>query len=213
MNQTVPRHPYPWPYKAGKGGGDAAEAVAQAFQDLYQDTHGGRRAWADAWRRFAAAFVGERGVVAHAQAGWRRQARSATLALFVLGSARLYRPHLTASGSAAHASGKGPARTEESQVPAGQSPSSGEWSAQGALRRHVTPDAQPAANHLPAPETPLAAAPERAPAARSLPLSLYDLLLTGRGGSCERVRILCSRVAHRRVSYVLTYLLTYLLTY
>lgn len=62
-NQTTPRHPYPWPMK--KNGGDASEAVAQAFQEIYKDTHGGRTAWAAAWKTFATAFKGEAGVIAY----------------------------------------------------------------------------------------------------------------------------------------------------
>ena len=52
-------------YKPGKNGGDAAEAVAQAFQDIYKDTHGGRTAWASAWRSFASTFKGEPGIIAY----------------------------------------------------------------------------------------------------------------------------------------------------
>jgi len=61
VNRTKPRHPYPWPSK----GGDAAEAVAQAFQDIYKDTHGGRTAWAEAWKSFALALKDEKGVMGY----------------------------------------------------------------------------------------------------------------------------------------------------
>ena len=63
VNKTRPRHAYPWPFK--EKGGDPTEAVAQAFQDIYDDAHGGRSAWAAAWRTFAARFRGEAGVVGY----------------------------------------------------------------------------------------------------------------------------------------------------
>ena len=63
VNKTKPRHPYPWPFK--KGGGDTTEAVGQAFQDIYDDKHGGRTAWAEAWKTFASRFKGARGVVGY----------------------------------------------------------------------------------------------------------------------------------------------------
>jgi len=63
VNRTKPRHPFPWPYHDPKG--DATEAVAQAFQEIYKDTHGGRQAWAAAWQTFASTFRGEPGVVGY----------------------------------------------------------------------------------------------------------------------------------------------------
>lgn len=65
VNRTKPRHPFPWPFKPGKAPGDVTEAVAQAFQEIYKDTHGGRTAWAAAWRSFANAFKGEAGIVGY----------------------------------------------------------------------------------------------------------------------------------------------------
>ena len=64
-NRTKPRHKYPWPYQPGKGGGDAAEAVAQCFQDIYKDTHGGLTAWAAAWKAFATTFRSTKGIIGY----------------------------------------------------------------------------------------------------------------------------------------------------
>ena len=51
------RHPYPWPFKK-VAHSDVTAAAGQLFQELYDNTHGGRDAWAKAWRTFAAAFKG-----------------------------------------------------------------------------------------------------------------------------------------------------------
>jgi len=63
VEQTKPRHAYPWPFKTGKG--DPTEAVGQAFQEIFDDTHGGRAAWASAWKIFADRFRGRPGVVGY----------------------------------------------------------------------------------------------------------------------------------------------------
>jgi len=59
INLTIPRHPYPWPLKlplSQWGFGYLTEAVGQAFQELYQNTRGGRDAWAAAWKGVAQVF-------------------------------------------------------------------------------------------------------------------------------------------------------------
>lgn len=59
INKTEPRHPYPWPLKlplSQWGFGYLTEAVGQTFQELYKNTHGGRDAWAAAWKAAAQLF-------------------------------------------------------------------------------------------------------------------------------------------------------------
>ena len=66
VNRTLPRHAYPWPFKPGHvTDASMTEAAGQAYQEIYDDTHGGLRAWAAAWAAFAEAFRAEPSVLAY----------------------------------------------------------------------------------------------------------------------------------------------------
>ena len=67
VNQTVPRHAYPWPIKHLKGWaeGYVTEAVGQSFQDIYDNKHGGRDAWAAFWKKVAEKFNGNKNILAY----------------------------------------------------------------------------------------------------------------------------------------------------
>eukprot|EP01062_Namystynia_karyoxenos_P021287 TRINITY_DN1808_c0_g1_i3.p2 TRINITY_DN1808_c0_g1~~TRINITY_DN1808_c0_g1_i3.p2 ORF type:complete len:532 (+),score=201.14 TRINITY_DN1808_c0_g1_i3:97-1596(+) len=68
VNRTKPREPYPWPLKPPLKNwalGYTAEAVGQAFQDIYDNAHGGLDAWADFWKTVATAFRGTPAVMGY----------------------------------------------------------------------------------------------------------------------------------------------------
>jgi len=65
-NLTEPRHAYPWPWKDEDGAPhDIPEAPAQNFGEIYHNVHGGRDAWAAAWRSFADRFRGDTRVLGY----------------------------------------------------------------------------------------------------------------------------------------------------
>ncbi|KAL1510204.1 hypothetical protein AB1Y20_006534 [Prymnesium parvum] len=68
VNRTTPRHAYPWPLTLPLkqwGLGYLAEATGQSFQEIYHNTHGGRDAWAAAWRGVAAHFRGDAAILGY----------------------------------------------------------------------------------------------------------------------------------------------------
>jgi len=68
VNKTQPRHPYPWPLKlplSQWGVGYLSEATGQGFQDIYRNTHGGRDAWAAAWKAAATHFKGDAAILGY----------------------------------------------------------------------------------------------------------------------------------------------------
>eukprot|EP01064_Diplonema_japonicum_P009215 TRINITY_DN1668_c1_g1_i1.p1 TRINITY_DN1668_c1_g1~~TRINITY_DN1668_c1_g1_i1.p1 ORF type:complete len:489 (+),score=125.01 TRINITY_DN1668_c1_g1_i1:50-1516(+) len=59
VNKTNPRHPYPWPLPSPLSNwaeGYLTEACGQAFEDIYDNRHGGRTAWIEFWTRVATLF-------------------------------------------------------------------------------------------------------------------------------------------------------------
>ena len=66
VDRTQPRHPYPWPARAnGSLSAELTEADGQAYGEIYDDTHGGRTAWSQAWRAFATTFRLEPSILAY----------------------------------------------------------------------------------------------------------------------------------------------------
>jgi endoglycosylceramidase len=67
-NQTVRRHEYPWPLTEplkAWGLGYLAEATCQSFQEIYDNTHGGRDAWGATWKEIASNFKDLDGVLGY----------------------------------------------------------------------------------------------------------------------------------------------------
>lgn len=68
VNQTVPRHDYPWPLTEplhAWGLGYVTEATSQSFQEIYDNTHGGLDAWGAVWNKIAENFKDVDGVLGY----------------------------------------------------------------------------------------------------------------------------------------------------
>lgn len=68
VNRSTPRKPYPFPFKpplASWSEGYLAEAVGQAFQDIYDNKHGGLDAWRRFWSAVATEFKGHTAVLGY----------------------------------------------------------------------------------------------------------------------------------------------------
>jgi len=70
VNRTVPKHAYPWPFPKIPfvppiGVPYIDEATAQAFQEIYDNTHGGLDAWAAFWDMVARRFKAQSSVLGY----------------------------------------------------------------------------------------------------------------------------------------------------
>jgi endoglycosylceramidase len=67
VNRSIANHQYPWPIKklSSWSEGYVTEAVGQAFQDIYDNKHGGLDAWAAFWEHAALRFREHTGVLGY----------------------------------------------------------------------------------------------------------------------------------------------------
>lgn len=68
IDRTHISRAYPWPLTPplkSWGDGYLTEATGQCFEDVYENTHGGRDEWATFWQEVAAIFRQQRGVLGY----------------------------------------------------------------------------------------------------------------------------------------------------